>query len=32
MRLVLLEAPGKPRIGVEVDEHKVRAALDVLIA
>ena len=31
-RLVLLEAPGKPRIGVEVDETELRAALDELIA
>jgi len=31
-RLVLLEAPGKPRIGVELPEADVRAALDSLIA
>jgi len=31
-RLVLLEARGKPRIGVEVEEAEVRAALDALIA
>lgn len=31
-RLVLLEAPGKPRIGVELPEGDVRAALDSLIA
>ena len=31
-RLVLLEAPGKPRVGVEVPEREVRAALDELIA
>lgn len=31
-RLVLLEAPGKPRVGVEVDERHLRAALDALIA
>jgi len=30
-QLVLLEAPGKPRIGVEVDEEVLRAALDALI-
>jgi shikimate kinase/3-dehydroquinate synthase len=30
-RLVLLEARGKPRVGVEVDAHDVRAALDALI-
>jgi len=30
-RLVLLETPGKPRIGVELDEDDVRAALDSLI-
>ena len=30
-RLVLLEAPGKPRIGVELDPLEVRAALDALI-
>jgi len=30
-RLVLLEAPGKPRIGLERDEDDVRAALDLLI-
>ena len=31
-RLVLLEAPGKPRLGVEVEPQVVRAALDSLIA
>jgi shikimate kinase / 3-dehydroquinate synthase len=31
-RLVLLERPGKPRIGVEVAPEEVRAALDALIA
>jgi 3-dehydroquinate synthetase/shikimate kinase len=31
-RLVLLEARGKPRIGVDVEERLVRAALDSLIA
>jgi shikimate kinase / 3-dehydroquinate synthase len=31
-RLVLLEAPGKPRVGVEVPPADVRAALDELIA
>jgi shikimate kinase / 3-dehydroquinate synthase len=31
-RLVLLEAPGKPRIGVELPPADVRAALDELIA
>ena len=30
-RLVLLEAPGKPRVGVELPEADVRAALDALI-
>jgi 3-dehydroquinate synthetase len=30
--LVLLEAPGKPRLGVEVEPHVVRSALDSLIA
>ncbi len=30
-RLVLLEAPGKPRVGVEVPPADVRAALDALI-
>jgi shikimate kinase/3-dehydroquinate synthase len=30
-RLVLLEAPGKPQIGVELEPHEVRAALDSLI-
>lgn len=32
MRLVLLDAPGKPRIGVELREDDVRAVLDSLIA
>ncbi len=31
-RLVLLDAPGQPRIGVELPESDVRAALDSLIA
>jgi shikimate kinase/3-dehydroquinate synthase len=31
-RLVLLDAPGKPRVGVEVSPADVRAALDGLIA
>ena len=31
-RLVLLGAPGEPRLGVEVDEREIRAALDALIA
>jgi shikimate kinase / 3-dehydroquinate synthase len=31
-RLVLLERPGEPRIGVEVAPEEVRAALDALIA
>jgi 3-dehydroquinate synthetase len=31
-RLVLLDAPGKPRVGVELDADDVRAALDDLIA
>ena len=31
-RLILLEAPGKPRIGVELPAADVRAALDSLIA
>jgi shikimate kinase/3-dehydroquinate synthase len=31
-RLVLLDAPGKPRVGVEVPAADVRAALDELIA
>ena len=31
-RLVLLEAPGRPRIGVELPAAEVRAALDELIA
>ncbi len=31
-RLVLLEAPGKPRVGVEVPPADVRAALNELIA
>jgi shikimate kinase / 3-dehydroquinate synthase len=31
-RLVLLDAPGKPRVGVEVPPADVRAALDALIA
>jgi shikimate kinase/3-dehydroquinate synthase len=31
-RLVLLDAPGRPRVGVELPEQDVRAALDGLIA
>ena len=31
-RLVLLDAPGEPRLGVEVDDATLRAALDDLIA
>jgi 3-dehydroquinate synthetase len=31
-RLVLLERPGSPRVGVEVPAAEVRAALDALIA
>jgi shikimate kinase / 3-dehydroquinate synthase len=31
-KLVLLEEPGKPRLGVEVPERDLRAALDSLIA
>ena len=31
VRLVLLEAPGKPRVGVELDEVSLRTALDALI-
>jgi shikimate kinase / 3-dehydroquinate synthase len=31
-QLVLLEAPGRPRLGVELPEADVRAALDALIA
>jgi shikimate kinase/3-dehydroquinate synthase len=31
-RLVLLDAPGEPRHGVEVDSRELRAALDALIA
>jgi 3-dehydroquinate synthetase len=30
-RLVLLEAPGRPRVGVELPERDVRRALDELI-
>jgi 3-dehydroquinate synthetase/shikimate kinase len=32
VRLVLLDAPGRPRVGVEVEDAKLRAALDSLIA
>ena len=32
VRLVLLDAPGAPRMGVELDPTEVRAALDALIA
>ena len=31
-RFVLLEAPGKPVYGVELDEDEARRALDSLIA
>ncbi len=31
-RLVLLEKPGSPRLGVELDEREIRSALDALIA
>ena len=31
-RLVLLEKPGAPRLGVELDEREIRSALDALIA
>ena len=31
-RLVLLEAPGKPRLGVEIEPELVRSVLDSLIA
>jgi shikimate kinase/3-dehydroquinate synthase len=31
VRLVLLEAPGRPRVGVELPDDEVRAALDALI-
>ena len=31
-RLVLLDAPGQPRLGVELPAAEVRAALDALIA
>ena len=31
-RLVLLDAPGRPRWGVELPEHEVRRALDELVA
>jgi 3-dehydroquinate synthetase len=31
VRLVLLDAPGKPRYGVRLDAGDVRAALDALI-
>jgi 3-dehydroquinate synthetase len=32
VRLVLLDAPGAPRVGVELPERDVRGALDSLIA
>ena len=32
VQVVLLEAPGKPLIGVELSERDVRGALDILIA
>ena len=32
LRLVLLDGPGRPRTGVELDPADVRAALDALIA
>jgi 3-dehydroquinate synthetase len=31
-QLVLLAAPGEPRVGVELEDEVVRAALDELIA
>jgi shikimate kinase/3-dehydroquinate synthase len=31
-RLVLLDAPGRPKVGVELSAAEVRAALDSLIA
>jgi 3-dehydroquinate synthetase len=31
-RLVLLDAPGEPRVGVELEDDALRAALDELIA
>ena len=31
-RLVLLERPGRPKVGVELDQPEIRAALDALIA
>jgi len=31
-RLVLLEKPGTPKLGVELDEREIRSALDALIA
>ena len=31
-RLVLLEARGRPKLGVELDPDEIRAALDALIA
>jgi len=31
LRLVLLDAPGEPRVGVELEDDIVRAALDALI-
>jgi 3-dehydroquinate synthetase len=30
-RLTLLEAPGRPRLGAELPEADIRAALDALI-
>jgi shikimate kinase/3-dehydroquinate synthase len=32
IHLVVLEAPGKPRVTAEIEPHRVRAALDELIA
>ena len=32
IRLVLLEEPGAPRLGVELPDEDIRAALDELIA
>jgi 3-dehydroquinate synthetase len=32
LRLVLLDAPGRPRLTSEIEPDRVRAALDALIA